>query len=122
MTTFIGVNDPQAVKKWATSMAVSISKESWFTSRMVGMGNESRTPIQQIDDLESGAGDEVTVDLLMPMSMEPRVGDQTLDGHEQDLKYYTDKLRIDQLRGGVNAGGRMTQSAPCATCARKPVA
>jgi N4-gp56 family major capsid protein len=73
------------------------------------MGDESRTPIQRIDDLESGPGDEVTVDLLMPMSMEPRIGDQTLDGHEQDLKYYTDKLRIDQVRGGVNAGSRMTQ-------------
>lgn len=109
MTTYVGVNDPQAVKKWATSMAVQISKESWFTSKMVGEGTEARTPIQQIDDLESGPGDEVTVDLLMPMSMEPRVGDQTLDGHEQDLKYYTDKMRIDQVRGGVNAGGRMTQ-------------
>jgi N4-gp56 family major capsid protein len=109
MTTFIGVNDPQAVKKWATSMAVSISKESWFQSKMVGEGSEARVPIQQIDDLESEAGDEVTVDLLMPMSMEPRIGDQTLDGHEQDMKYYTDKLRIDQVRGGVNAGGRMTQ-------------
>jgi N4-gp56 family major capsid protein len=109
MTTFVGVNDPQAVKKWATSMAVQISKESWFTSKMVGAGSDARTPIQQIDDLESGAGDEVTVDLLMPMSMEPRVGDQTLDGYEQDLKYYTDKLRIDQVRGGVNAGGRMSQ-------------
>lgn len=107
--TIIGVNDPQAVKKWATSMAVSISKESWFTSRFVGAGEESRTPIQQVTDLESGPGDEVTFDLLMPMSMEPRIGDQSLDGHEQDMKYYTDKMRIDQVRGGVNAGGRMTQ-------------
>lgn len=109
MTTFIGVNDAQAVKKWATTMAVQIGKESWFTSKMVGVGPESRKPIQQIDDLESGAGDEVTVDLLMPMSMEPRIGDDALDGHEQDMKYYTDQLRIDQVRGGVNAGGRMTQ-------------
>ena len=108
MTTFVGVGDPQAVKKWATTMAVQIGKESWFTSKFVGMGTESRKPVQQIDDLESGAGDEVTVDLLMPMSMEPRIGDQVLDGFEQDMKYYTDKLRIDQVRGGVNAGGRMT--------------
>jgi N4-gp56 family major capsid protein len=109
MTTYIGVNDAQAVKKWATTMAVQIGKESWFASKMVGVGVESRKPIQQIDDLESGAGDEITIDLLMPMSMEPRIGDQTLDGHEQDMRYYTDDLRIDQVRGGVNAGGRMTQ-------------
>jgi N4-gp56 family major capsid protein len=109
MTTYIGINDPQTVKKWATSMAVQIVKESWFTSRFVGMGEEARTPIQMIDDLETDPGDQVTFDLLMPMSMEPRIGDQTLDGHEQDMKYYTDKLTIDQVRGGVNAGGRMTQ-------------
>jgi N4-gp56 family major capsid protein len=108
MATFIGVNDPQTVKKWATSMAVQIGKESWFTSKMAGEGMESRKPIQQIDDLESSAGDEVTYDLLMPMSMEPRIGDETLDGHEQDMKYYTAELRIDQVRGGVNAGGRMS--------------
>jgi N4-gp56 family major capsid protein len=109
MTTFIGVNDPQAVKKWATSMAVSISKESWFTRKFVGEGTEARKPVQQIDDLESGPGDEITVDLLMPMSMQPRIGDAPLDGYEQDMKYYTDDLRIDQVRGGVNGGGRMTQ-------------
>jgi len=107
--TMIGVNDPQAVKKWSNALGVAVNKASYFARKMMGMGKESRLPIQRIDDLESDAGDEVTLDLLMPMNMEPVVGDETLDGKEQPLKYYTDKMRIDQVRGGVDLGSRMTR-------------
>ena len=71
MRTLIGVNDPQAVKKWASLMAVAINKESYWSRKFVGNGKDSRLPIQRIDDLQQGAGDEVTVDLLMPINQEP---------------------------------------------------
>jgi N4-gp56 family major capsid protein len=109
MRTTIGVNDPQAVKKWATALGVAVNKASYFAKKMMGMGKDSRLPIQRMDELESDAGDEVTYDLLMPMNMEPVIGDETLDGKEQPLKYYTDKMRIDQVRGGVDLGSRMTR-------------
>lgn len=109
MRSFVGVNDPQAVKKWANMLAVAVVKESYFGSKMVGSGAESTMPIQRITDLEKGAGDEVTIDLLMPMNMEPVIGDETLSGKEQRLKYYTDRLRIDQVRGGTDLGSRMTR-------------
>ncbi|WP_347645411.1 DUF4043 family protein, partial [Comamonas thiooxydans] len=94
MRTLIGVNDPQAVKKWASLMAVAINKESYWSRKFVGNGKDSRLPIQRIDDLQQGAGDEVTVDLLMPINQEPIIGDETLEGKEAPLKYYTDRLRI----------------------------
>jgi N4-gp56 family major capsid protein len=109
MRTLIGVNDPQAVKRWATATAVAVNKNSYFGKKFVGNGRESRLPIQRIDDLESGAGDEVTVDLLMPSNQEPVVMDEVLDGKEQPLKYYTDRMRIDQVRGGFDLGSRMTK-------------
>lgn len=109
MRTVIGVNDPQAVKKWSTALGVAVQKASYFAKSMMGMGKDSRLPIQRLDELESDAGDEVTLDLLMPMNMEPVIGDETLDGKEQPLKYYTDKLRIDQVRGGADLGSRMTR-------------
>lgn len=109
MRTLIGVNDPQAVKKWASLMAVAINKASYWAKKFVGEGKDARLPIQRIDDLESGAGDEVTVDLLMPLNMEPIIGDETLAGKEQKLKYFTDRLRIDQVRGGADLGSRMTK-------------
>lgn len=109
MRTLIGINDPQAVKKWSTALGVAVNKTSYFAKRMMGMGVDSRLPIQRMDDLESDAGEEVTFDLLMPMNMEPIIGDEVLDGKEQPLKYYTDRLRIDQVRGGVDLGSRMTR-------------
>ena len=109
MRTLIGVNDPQAVKKWASLMAVAVNKASYFAKKFVGEGKDSRLPIQRIDDLASGAGDEVTVDLLMPNNMEPIIGDETLDGKESQLKYFTDRMRIDQVRGGTDLGSRMTK-------------
>jgi N4-gp56 family major capsid protein len=90
-------------------LGVAVNKSSYFARKMMGMGKDSRLPIQRMDELESDAGDEVTYDLLMPMNMEPVVGDETLDGKEQPLKYYTDKMRIDQVRGGADLGSRMTR-------------
>lgn len=90
-------------------MAVAINKASYWAKKFVGEGKDARLPIQRIDDLQSGAGDEVMVDLLMPMNMEPVIGDETLSGKEQALKYFTDRFQIDQVRGGVDLGSRMTK-------------
>lgn len=109
MKSYVGVNDPQAVKKWASLMAVAINKSSYWAKKFVGEGKDARLPVQRIDDLESGAGDEVTVDLLMPMNQEPTIGDETLEGKEAPLKYFTDRMRIDQVRGGADLGSRMTK-------------
>ena len=48
-------------------------------------------------------------DLLMPMNQEPTIGDETLEGKEAPLKYFTDRMRIDQVRGGADLGSRMTK-------------
>lgn len=110
MQTKFGVNDPQEVKKWGTDLAVAINRESYFSSSMASESKRARTPIQVITDLEKDAGLEVTVDLLMPMSMEPVVQGK-LEGKGAPLKYFTDKLRIEQVRGAVGGGGRMTNKA-----------
>lgn len=107
--TFVGVNDAQAVKKWSGLLAVAVNKTSYFTRKFMGEGKRAKTPIQRITDLESDAGDTVTVDLLMPMRMEPVVGSETLDGKEEALRYYTDRIVIDQVRGGADLGDRMTR-------------
>jgi N4-gp56 family major capsid protein len=45
----------------------------------------------------------------MQLKMRPVQGDAILRGKEEDLKFYTDSLYIDQLRGGVNTGGKMSR-------------
>lgn len=88
--TFVGVNDPKTVKKWSGLLQMAVSKTSYFTKKFMGEGKRSKTPIQRITDLESDSGDTVTVDLLMPMKMEPVIGADILDGKEEALRYFTD--------------------------------
>jgi N4-gp56 family major capsid protein len=38
-----------------------------------------------------------------------RYGDAELHGKEEQLTFYTDNVYIDQMRGGADAGGRMTR-------------
>ncbi len=75
----------------------------------MGVGEEAQTPLQTLPHLEKDAGDDVSYDLVMQLRMKPIQGDKTLRGREEDLKFYTDNLLIDQLRGGVNTGGKMTR-------------
>ncbi len=110
MQTKFGVNDPQEVKKWGTDLAVAVNREAYFASNMMSESKRARTPIQVKTELEKDAGLEVTVDLLMPMSMEPVV-QAKLEGRGQALKYFTDKLRIDQVRGAASAGDRVTSKS-----------
>lgn len=107
--TIIGVNDPKAVRKYSGFLAVDTARVSYWQKKMMGEGEDSPTPIQMLPHLENDAGDNITFDLSIQLKMEPVEGDDTLEGQEEDLKFYTDQVYIDQMRGGVNTGGRMTR-------------
>lgn len=105
----IGVGDPKAVQKYSAFLAVDTAKKSYFNKKMMGHGEEAQTPLQTLSHLESDAGDKISYDLVMQLKMRPVQGDKILRGNEEDLKYATDSLLIDQLRGGVNTGGKMSR-------------
>ena len=107
--TVVGLNDPKAVKRYSAFLAVDVGRTSYFNKKFMGVGVEAQTPIQILPHLENDAGDHISYDLVMQLKMQPIEGDNTLAGREEDLKFYTDSLYIDQLRGGVNTGGRMTR-------------
>lgn len=107
--TIIGLNDPKAVKRYSAFLAVDVGRESYFNRKFMGVGEEAQTPLQTLPHLENDAGDQISYDLCMQLKMQPVEGDATLEGKEEDLKFYTDSVYIDQLRGGVNTGGRMTR-------------
>jgi N4-gp56 family major capsid protein len=90
-------------------MAVDVAKKSYWSKKFMGKGEESSMPIQQLTDLETDAGEYISFDLSMQLKMQPVEGDDVLENKEEDLKFYTDGIYIDQMRGGVNAGGRMTR-------------
>lgn len=108
-TTVIGLNDAKAVGRWASGVARDVARESYFTSKFMGKGATAKTPLQQLTDLESDAGEAIHYDLIMQLKMEPVYGDSVLEGKEEDLKFFSDTVYIDQLRGGVNGGGTMSR-------------
>jgi len=107
--TIVGAGDPKAVKRYSGYLALDTSRQSYFNKKFMGVGEKAQTPLQMLPHLENDAGDTITYDLVMQLKMKPIQGDNTLRGKEEDLKFYTDSLMIDQLRGGVNTGGKMTR-------------
>lgn len=107
--TIIGLNDSKAVKKYSGYLAVDVGRQSYFNKKFMGVGEDASMPIQVLPHLENDAGEQITFDLVMQLKMQPVEGDNTLDDKEEDLKFYTDQVYIDQMRGGVNTGGRMTR-------------
>lgn len=107
--TIIGVNDPKAVKRYAGLLAYDQSQKSYWNTRFMGRGEAAEVPIQILTDLESDAGESVSYDLLAELKMAPVEGEDTLEGKEENQRFYTDTIYIDQARCGVNTGGKMTR-------------
>jgi N4-gp56 family major capsid protein len=107
--TIIPAGDAKAVKKFSAFLAVDTPKKSYFLRKFMGVGETASMPIQQLTELENDAGEEITFDLTMQMTMQPVEGDDVLENKEEDLKFYSGSAKIDQMRGGVNSGGRMTR-------------
>lgn len=106
--TAILPTDPAAVKIFSAEVALDATQKGFFSSRMEG-GEAQSLPVLRKTDLEAGAGDEVTMNLIAKLVGQPIQGSEKLEGREMRLKNYTDKLRIDKFRNGVNVGDVMDQ-------------
>ncbi len=107
--TIIGLNDAKAVKRFSGNLAVDVGRKGYWTRKFMAKGKTPTRPIWQLTDLEADAGELITYDLRMQINMQPVEGDQALEGKEAQLVFYTDSVYIDQMRGGVDGGGRMTR-------------
>lgn len=105
-TTAYGVNAAEAVKLWSSQLAREALKATWIQKFI---GDSSDDILQVFDNTKKGAGDQITVTLRMQLTGDGVQGDGTLEGNEEALTTYTDKLIIDQLRHAVRSAGKMTQ-------------
>jgi N4-gp56 family major capsid protein len=105
--TVVGWGDPKAIKRWAGKLAVDVNKDSYFTRKFIGTDENSL--IQQKTELEGDSGDKITFDLSVQLRGKPVTGDARLEGKEENLRFYSDEIYIDQMRHAVSAGGRMTR-------------
>lgn len=105
--TVIPFGDPKAVKRWSADLAVDVRKKSYFEARFIGTSENSI--IQRKTELESDAGDTITFDLSIHLRGKPTYGDARTEGTEENLRFYSDQVMIDQVRHPVSAGGRMSR-------------
>jgi N4-gp56 family major capsid protein len=107
--TIVGLGDAKAVQRYSAFLASDTARKSYFNKKFMGEGVEAEAPIQILRHLENDAGDKISFDLVMQLKMQPVEGDNTLEGKEENLDFYSDSILIDQARGGVNTGGKMTR-------------
>lgn len=105
MTEF-GVNDPSARKLWSKKLE-RVALKATFFGGFIGEGSNSL--VQEKTETKKGAGDEVTTTLRAQLEGDGVMGDGTLEGNEEALSTFTDKLRIDQLRHAVRSKGKASE-------------
>lgn len=106
-TTTIPFGDPKAVKKWSPDLAVDVRKKSYFEQKFIGTSDNS--VIQRKTELEADSGDTIKFDLSVHLRGKPTYGDNRVEGKEENLRFYQDEVKIDQVRHSVSAGGRMSR-------------
>lgn len=74
---------------------------------MVGEGSDS--VIQEVDDLEKGKGDSVVVYLRMKGTGAGQDGDNTLEGNEEAMVFYSQTIYIGQKRHAFRLDGLLTE-------------
>lgn len=105
--TVVPFGDPKAVKKWSGSLFIDTVKKSYFERKFTSESDNA--VIQRLTDLDSGPGDTITYDLSIQLRGKPVTGDKRAKGTEEDLKFFSDEVHIDQMRHPVSAGGKMTR-------------
>ena len=105
--TTIAFGDPKAAKKWSGSLFIDTQAKSYWSKKFVR--DDENAIIQRLTDLESSPGDTIDFDLSVQLRGMPTTGDNRLEGKEEALRFFSDEVKIDQMRHGVSAGGKMSQ-------------
>lgn len=93
-------------KAWAKATWEAGMHKSYF-EKFTGTGADSIVQIKT--ELQKGAGDNIVIPLLMPLSGAGVTGDNTLEGNEEALIYRDFNVSIDQLRNAVRIAGKMEE-------------
>ena len=105
ITTF-ATGDALAVKLWSKKVSVETLKKTWVFKFM---GKSDNSLIQIYDDTQKSAGDRIRIPLRRLLQGAGITGDGVLEGNEEQLRYFSDDIYIDQLRHAVREGGRFSR-------------
>lgn len=122
MPTAISTTSSLAVKLFSVALFQESLRKSTFRRNLTGSAPKQGAaemkakgqsspdyPFVNITDLASGPGDKVSVDLFNIISGRPTMGDRKIAGRLMGLSANSMDIKINQCRGGVETGGRMSQ-------------
>jgi N4-gp56 family major capsid protein len=122
MATQIPIGSPLARKVYSVGLFTRVQQSPGFMNLVSGpMPKEgdfaAKTkgqtgagyPIVKTGDLSKGAGDAVSIDLFNILQGKPTMGDRKMAGRMMGMTYDSMDVKINQVRGGADSGGRMTQ-------------
>lgn len=121
--TVIPFGHPLARKIFGAAVFTEITRKQTFGNRLTGaaptlsaetakaerMQTAPGYPCIRVTDLTKTRGDTVSVDMFNIIQGKPVMGDKKLSGRMMALKSRSQDIKINQMRGGVDPGGRMTQ-------------
>lgn len=102
----------EAVRKGNFSKLMSGPAPSEGESLKKARGKEQTSPdypIVRVTDLSKQAGDAVTIDVFNIIKGKPIMGDEKITGRFMNLSFSSIECKINQSRGGVDVGGKMSQ-------------
>ncbi|TCB14477.1 N4-gp56 family major capsid protein [Acinetobacter sp. ANC 5045] len=114
-STNIPFGSPLAKKHFGGAMFNSTIAKSWVAKNLIENAHRTdkgaemaNAPIVVMNDLTKSEGDTVSFDIYMQLTGRGTFGDDNLEGNLESLDSYTDEISINQVRKGVDVGGRMT--------------
>ena len=99
-------NDPLTRKRWARDLYKYVLPNMEF-NELIGTGSDSIIELK--NDLGKGEGDQITFGIRLPLSGEGIVGDKTVEGNEEKLRFRNFKMTIEELNHAVDTGGKMDE-------------
>jgi N4-gp56 family major capsid protein len=120
--TVIAAGSALARKVYSVAAFAAMQRQPSFTKNLIGAAPQQADaekklkgqtsadlPIVRVTDLSKSAGDKVSVDLYHTIGGKPTMGDRKLAGRMSALTFASMDISINQVRHGVDPGGRMTQ-------------
>lgn len=99
-------NDPLTRKKWARDLFPLILKGIEF-NELIGKGSDSI--VQMRTELGKGEGDNIKFGIRLPLTGEGIVGDDTVEGNEEKIRFRNFSMTIEELNHAVDTGGKMEE-------------
>ena len=99
-------NDNLTRKRWARDLFQLVLPAIEFNTLV---GKSSSDIVQSRTELGKGMGDQITFGIRLPLTGAGVIGDNTVEGNEEKLRFKDFNMTIEELNHAVDTGGKMEE-------------